>query len=345
MLRVTRKNKIKITGLLFLFFACPFNSICQSKNFTLKIHFDNSSVRTLFISEAYYYKLKPYHVAKIKSDSSNVNNNTYLFKGTILYPTAIRLYPSDDAKYFNVLLFIDTGYQEIYIIKKDSSYIVKGNTSVEEAHQRFLKEMNIHSMDKKIEGRKFLSYVQKNPNSYIGLFALIDQSFRYSGSDFLWKIKDAFGKTIKQTEAYKYYKALYAPNKNLANYIVYTKEKKPLQLNFANRKKKYTLLIFWFLGCGPCRKEMEQMKGEYTEDLRKKFDIITIDTDEKKYFSEGLTYINKQKFPWKNYWDWNEENIIKYIFMSHFPSNFLLDPAGSIVAKDVDFKTINGFLK
>ncbi len=344
MQRIIIKYKIKIAT-IFLFILYPFYSICQGRNFTIKVHFDNPDIKTLIIGEAYYDRLKPYHAANLKSDSANINGNTYLFKGTLLYPTAVRLFSNINSEKLNELIFIDTGYQEIKIIKKDNSYFINSTTEIEVEHKKFLKEMAIKNIDENIDGEKLLKYVQKKPNSYIAFFALINQSCWYPANPIFWKIKDLFDIKIKKTKAYQYYKVLNAPDKKLLEYVAYTKKKESLKLNFNNSKDKYTLLIFWSLSCAPCLKEMEQMKGEYTEHLREKFDIMTVNLDEKKYFIMGLNYIQKQKFPWKNYWDWNQENILKHIFITHFPSSFLLDSSSRIVAQDLDFNKITEFLR
>jgi hypothetical protein len=126
-------------------------------NFKVKVHFSDSSVSCLGFGEAYWHSFTPLHAAKIKTDSSFNHNNNFLIEGTTLYPTAIRMWPEDHSKYFNKLIFIDTGYQAIMVIKKDSSVTIQSSTSIEKEHRKFLMEMGIKTIDDKIDGEKLLS--------------------------------------------------------------------------------------------------------------------------------------------------------------------------------------------
>jgi hypothetical protein len=56
-----------------------------------------------------------------------------------------------------------------------------------------------------------LAYVQKHPDSYVALFAVINQADRYPYPAIFNKINDAFGEKIKQTKAFEYYTNKYDP--------------------------------------------------------------------------------------------------------------------------------------
>ncbi len=195
-----------IIAVFLIFTAYPKSSFSQGHHFILKIHFDDPSVKKLGMGEAYWWSDKPLHAAKIKSDSTDANNNTYSFEGTTLYPSAIRIWPLpfDKSKYFNKLIFIDTGYQEITLIKKDSSYEIKATTPIERELRRFLMKMGIKTIDDKIDGGKLLAYVQNNPNSYVAFFAIINQAYNYPYPPVFDTINDAFGDRIKQTKAFQF---------------------------------------------------------------------------------------------------------------------------------------------
>ncbi len=191
--------------LLLIFTVTPIHSICQQHHFTLKVHIDGLSAKTLGIGEAYWSSLQPLHAAKIKSDSCYSDHNIFTFEGTILYPTAIRIYPLDKSKYFNKLIFIDTGYQEINLIKNDSSIAIKASTQIEKEHGKFINAVGVKTLDDSINGEKLLKYVKDTPDSYVALFAIVNRVYNYPYQGIFDKINKAFGDKIKQTKAFQFY--------------------------------------------------------------------------------------------------------------------------------------------
>jgi len=286
-----RIKSLKIVPALLLFLvASPFYSICQDHNFVLKVHLDNPNIKTLIIGEAYWRTIKPYHAAKIEIDSSTVHENTFLFKGTTLYPTAVRLFSNIDSIKFNELIFIDTGYQEVRIIKKNGSYIIRSNTAIEKQYKEFLNKMNSKTIDEKLQGEKLLSFVQKNPDSYIALFAVINQAFRYPYPSIFNKINASFGKKITQTKAFQYYENRYNPktvgpvDSNLLGTSI---DGKKITLS-AFKGKSYVILDFWATWCMPCLQMMPHLKNLYQKYHSKGLEIISISSS-----------LNDNKNTWK----------------------------------------------
>jgi len=197
---------------------------------------------------------------------------------TILYPTAIRMWPSKSSKYFNKLIFIDTGYQEITLIKKDSSYIIRANTDIEKEHQKFLNEMGAKTIDDQIDGEKLLAYVQENSGSYVALFAIINQAFNYPYPPVFKKVNAAFSNKITRTEAFQFYIDRYSPKiaGNVDPYLLGTSmDGKKVSLS-AFKEKNFVLLDFWASWCFLCRKMMPHLKDLYQKYHSKGIEIISI---------------------------------------------------------------------
>ncbi len=109
--------------IIFCIFSIPFSVYCQiPTNFTFTINSTDEIGDSLYIGEAYY--LKQYRSATFENKSSDRVNGKYSFTGTLLYPTAFRIYNLNNKYDFSELVFIDTGYQEMNLIIKDTKIIV-----------------------------------------------------------------------------------------------------------------------------------------------------------------------------------------------------------------------------
>jgi len=94
------------------------------------------------------------------------------------------------------------------------------------------------------------------------------------------------------------------------------------------QKGKVVLVDFWATWCGPCRREIPNLKQYYTEFQNKNFEIIGISLDTKK---ESLDdYIAKEKLPWKitaSLQGWKDETA-KFYGVKSIPSYWLIDKKG-----------------
>ena len=113
-------------------------------------------------------------------------------------------------------------------------------------------------------------------------------------------------------------------------------------------KSKLTLVDFWYSGCGPCRAQFNHLKDLYNQFSNKGFEIVGIsvdrDTDKKKW--EDI--IINDKLSWQHYWDMNGKDAHRLSIIS-YPTNFLIDNTGKIIAKNISLgeleKTLSRSLK
>jgi peroxiredoxin len=100
------------------------------------------------------------------------------------------------------------------------------------------------------------------------------------------------------------------------------------KFTLSTQKGKVVLVDFWATWCGPCRREIPNLKQYYTEFQNKDFEIIGISLDSKK---ESLDdYIAKEKLPWKitaSLKGWKDETA-KLYGVSSIPSYWLIDRKG-----------------
>lgn len=98
---------------------------------------------------------------------------------------------------------------------------------------------------------------------------------------------------------------------------------------------KYILIDFWASWCTPCRAENPNLVRVYQKYKDKKFDIFGISLDKNKDAWEKA--IKDDKLTWTQVSElsgWESQVASTYVVES-IPSNFLLNPEGKIIAKDL----------
>jgi len=109
----------------------------------------------------------------------------------------------------------------------------------------------------------------------------------------------------------------------------------PVQLS--SFKGKYLLIDFWASWCGPCRAENPNVVKAYAKYHEQGFDILGVSLDNDKGREKWLNAIQKDSLTWTQVTDlkyWNNE-VAKLYAIRSIPQNFLLDPTGKIIAKNI----------
>lgn len=100
-------------------------------------------------------------------------------------------------------------------------------------------------------------------------------------------------------------------------------------------KGKYVLVDFWASWCGPCRKENPNVLAAYNKFKDKNFTILGVSLDDDK--EKWQSAIEKDGLPWTHVSDlkgWESVAARTYNIQS-IPANFLVDPDGNILARDL----------
>jgi len=106
-------------------------------------------------------------------------------------------------------------------------------------------------------------------------------------------------------------------------------------IRFSDIKAKYILLEFWGSWCGPCRAENPNLVKTYQTYQPKGFEIVGVAADDNK--AQWLEAIKTDKLPWINLCDLNGDRnkVVQQYSINAFPTNFLIDQTGTIIAKNL----------
>jgi peroxiredoxin len=184
-------------------------------------------------------------------------------------------------------------------------------------------------------------FILSNPNSYLSLIALYQVGGPQPDPAELDSLFNSLSPEIKNTESAKVFKksldelrttgiGATAPDftQNDVNGV-------PVKLSAF--RGKYVLLDFWASWCGPCREENPNVVKVYNKFKDKNFTILSVSLDKADARNNWLAAIRNDGLTWTQvsdlkFWD-NAAAQLYYI--TSIPSNFLIDPNGKIVARDL----------
>ena len=106
-------------------------------------------------------------------------------------------------------------------------------------------------------------------------------------------------------------------------------------VSLSSLRGKYVLIDFWASWCGPCRAENPNVVKAFNAYKTKGFTVLGVSLDQDK--AKWLEAIKKDGLAWTHVSDlkyWNNEVAVKFGIQS-IPANFLIDPNGVIIGKDL----------
>lgn len=306
------------------------------------------------------------------SDSTIVRNGIFKFKGKVKEPIFSVIKTNDNKIFLGMFLentpitvTIDTvakiiaatGSKENSIYKEwEKKWFIITNKAgsiykrLDEAYKGLEKDAKIDPQIRKGFDDEFAKLeietdsmvfpsVRQYPNSAVSAFIIVSRYVDWSNPEKAAKSYALLSDKIKksgygrQISAYIEIDAKTGIGRTAADFTMNDVSGKPVKLS--GLRGQYVLLDFWASWCGPCRKENPNVVKAYTDYHKKGLEIIAVSLDIKKDLWEKA--ISTDKLPWIHVSDlkgFNNEAAILY-GVNLVPTNFLLDPDGIIVARNL----------
>nr|WP_121272719.1 TlpA disulfide reductase family protein [Pedobacter schmidteae] len=118
-------------------------------------------------------------------------------------------------------------------------------------------------------------------------------------------------------------------------------------VSLASFKGKYVLIDFWASWCGPCRAENPNVVNAFNQYKDKNFTVLGISLDNPGKKDAWLAAIEKDQLNWTQLSDLNGWNnaVAKQYGIRSIPQNFLVDPSGKIIGKNLRGEVLHQKLK
>lgn len=183
-------------------------------------------------------------------------------------------------------------------------------------------------------------FIKDNPDSFISLNLLPGYAYSADYAD-IAPLFNGLSPAVKESEQGRKFAELLPKIKNVAvgaNAPEFTQaDTTGKMVSLSSFRGKYVLIDFWASWCGPCRHENPHVVKTFNRFKNQKFTIVGVSLDRPGAKDKWLKAIQHDGLAWTQLSDlkfWNNEAAGLYAVRA-IPQNFLLDPDGKIIGKNL----------
>ena len=240
----------------------------------------------------------------------------------------------DNEKLNNALKPVNDAYTALEAKENAATPEQKQSESFEKENNKVEKAISAQEVD---INKKF---IKENPDSYISLITLDGLTY---ASDYveIAPLYNGLSDNMKQTVRGKHFgerlPKLKAVSLGAVAPAFAEADTTGKMVSLASFRGKYVLVDFWASWCGPCRHENPNVVKAFNHYKGQKFTILGVSLDKPGDKDKWLAAIHKDGLAWTQVSDlkfWNSEAAALYAVRG-IPQNFLLDPEGKIIAKNL----------
>ena len=114
-------------------------------------------------------------------------------------------------------------------------------------------------------------------------------------------------------------------------------------VSLSSFKGKYVLIDFWASWCGPCRQENPNVVKAFNNYKEKGFTVLGVSLDQPNAKDKWMKAIHDDNLTWTQVSDlkfWGNAVAVQYGIQA-IPQNFLIDPQGKIIGKNLRGEALN----